>query len=257
MRAHRLFTIGIGGAHSSVGKTTLAAAVLRYLMTSQPAYPFRHRPRLGAVKYTKTALYASLIDDETVIRQTDKDTARLAEAGAEQVLWIKSRAADLKEVMPLALERLSGLDGVVIEGNSAIEFAKPDIVIFIAGESEESIKLSADKLLRQADIIIVSEVSGKVPVISGAMETGAKLYALKKFPYAFDDGAIQGIISLMEEIAKRKDIDRLLREKAIGGKLSCAEARKIAEELSVSYQEVGAASNELKIKIKNCELGCF
>jgi LAO/AO transport system kinase len=31
----------------------------------------------------------------------------------------------------------------------------------------------------------------------------------------------------------------------------------IAEELKVSYSEVGKSANELKIKIKNCELGCF
>jgi len=41
------------------------------------------------------------------------------------------------------------------------------------------------------------------------------------------------------------------------GRISCPVARKIAEELSVSYQEVGMAADALNIKITDCELGCF
>ncbi len=52
---------------------------------------------------------------------------------------------------------------------------------------------------------------------------------------------------LKEEVLRR----------AVDGRLSCAVARKIAEGLSLPYKEVGAAANELGIKIKNCELGCF
>jgi LAO/AO transport system kinase len=48
-----------------------------------------------------------------------------------------------------------------------------------------------------------------------------------------------------------------LKKKTINGRLSCPVARKIAEELSVSYQEVGKIADELNIKITDCELGCF
>src|SRR5664279_849664 len=150
---HKPFIIGIGGAHSAVGKTSLAAAIIRHL-SQHPAYPFGKKPCLGAVKYTKTELYASLIEDEAVIKQEDKDTARLSTAGAEKVLWVKSPREELEEPLSLALSKLADLDGIVIEGNSAIEFAKPDIVIFIFGESKESTKPSAAKLIRQADIVI-------------------------------------------------------------------------------------------------------
>jgi LAO/AO transport system kinase len=246
--------MGIGGEHSSVGKTGLAASIIRHLTTQKSAYPFGNRPRLGAIKYTKTPLYASLIDDESIIGRESKDTARLSEAGAKRVLWIKSPRADLEELLPVALSRLADLDGIVIEGNSAIEFAKPDIVIFIIGESEKSIKPSATTLLSQADIIIVPNTDQTVRPVS---VPSARLHVLKDYPYVFDDEAIQVIISLMEEIVKKKEIERLLRERAIDARLTCSAARMIAEELKVSYGEVGRAANELKIKIKNCELGCF
>jgi len=48
-----------------------------------------------------------------------------------------------------------------------------------------------------------------------------------------------------------------IRKKAVNNRLSCPAARKIAEELSVSYKEVGRIADELKVKIAACELGCF
>lgn len=54
-----------------------------------------------------------------------------------------------------------------------------------------------------------------------------------------------------------KAIEEELRKKAADGRLSCALARRIAEDLGVSYAEVGRAADELRIKIADCELGCF
>jgi len=48
-----------------------------------------------------------------------------------------------------------------------------------------------------------------------------------------------------------------LGRRAAGGRITCQEARRIAEDLRVPYAEVGRAADELKIRIKDCELGCF
>lgn len=52
---------------------------------------------------------------------------------------------------------------------------------------------------------------------------------------------------IAEEIIKR----------AKNKRLPCPVARKIAKELSVSLKEVGKTADELKVKITDCELGCF
>jgi hypothetical protein len=52
-------------------------------------------------------------------------------------------------------------------------------------------------------------------------------------------------------------IKELLMKKAVDGKIACPAARKIAEELSIPYKEVGRNADELRIKITGCELGCF
>lgn len=55
---------------------------------------------------------------------------------------------------------------------------------------------------------------------------------------------------------KEKIVEEV-KKRAIDNKISCMVARKIAEDLSVSYREIGKAADELKVKIINCELGCF
>ena len=54
-----------------------------------------------------------------------------------------------------------------------------------------------------------------------------------------------------------KKLEELIMEQSMDNKLSCASARNIAEILGCPIKDVGAAADELGIKIKNCELGCF
>lgn len=48
-----------------------------------------------------------------------------------------------------------------------------------------------------------------------------------------------------------------IKKKATGGTIPCRVARKIAENLSVPYKDVGKIADEMHIKITHCELGCF
>lgn len=54
-----------------------------------------------------------------------------------------------------------------------------------------------------------------------------------------------------------KELMLKLIEIAPEGKISCTEARELAEKLGVQSSAVGKACNEAKIKIYGCELGCF
>ena len=137
----RPFIIGICGGGSGAGKTTVACRLLEQF------------PSWGAIKYTKTSLYGSVTDDLKVLSQKGKDTERFLDAGAGRVLWVQSPFHELPEVLPVALDMLSHLQGVIVEGNSAVKVLRPDIVIFIAGP-EGTIKEGAEDLLRMADIVV-------------------------------------------------------------------------------------------------------
>ena len=55
----------------------------------------------------------------------------------------------------------------------------------------------------------------------------------------------------------QEDIKARIKAAAPEGKLACAAAFRLAEELGISRQELGEMFNELKIKITHCQLGCF
>jgi molybdopterin-guanine dinucleotide biosynthesis protein len=133
--------IGIGGGHSGAGKTSVATNILQ---------SFRS---WGAIKYTRTSLYASIVDDSAVVSQEGKDTKRLLEAGAGKVIWVQAPYAELEAVLPVAMDMLADLEGIVIEGNSPMDFIRPDIVVFVAG-SRWKMKSSANRVLHMADIVI-------------------------------------------------------------------------------------------------------
>ncbi len=48
-----------------------------------------------------------------------------------------------------------------------------------------------------------------------------------------------------------------VKAKAEEGRIACAVALKLAEELEVPTAEVGKAANALDVKIVKCSLGCF
>jgi len=52
-------------------------------------------------------------------------------------------------------------------------------------------------------------------------------------------------------------IEKKIKASLVNGKLPCAVAFKIAKELKVPLREVGDAADRLRIKICNCQLGCF
>lgn len=55
----------------------------------------------------------------------------------------------------------------------------------------------------------------------------------------------------------REELTREIRKRAVNGRLSCEAAHQLSGEHRVSLQEIGALCNELKIKIADCQLGCF
>jgi len=48
-----------------------------------------------------------------------------------------------------------------------------------------------------------------------------------------------------------------IRAAAPEGKIPCAAAFRLAEDLKISRKELGDLLNDLRIKIIQCQLGCF
>ncbi len=166
--------IGISGAYSGAGKTTIATRILQRLKG------------WGAIKYTKTEIYCSVADDIAVLSEEGKDTKKLLDSRAEKVLWVQSPPADLKEMLPLAVDKFSDCEGILVEGNSAVDVLKPDIVVFVSGDKKK-FKEGAEKILSMADVVIYDkEPPDETPGGS------------KKFSWDSVDTCIDHIIGLVQ-----------------------------------------------------------
>ena len=65
------------------------------------------------------------------------------------------------------------------------------------------------------------------------------------------------LVNTKRRLIMTKELDEKIKASSVNGKLPCASAFKIAEQLNVSIKEVGEACNKLYVKIRSCQLGCF
>ncbi len=55
----------------------------------------------------------------------------------------------------------------------------------------------------------------------------------------------------------RQDLQNRIRAAAPEGRIPCPAAIRLADELGISRREMGELLDELRIKITQCQLGCF
>ena len=60
-----------------------------------------------------------------------------------------------------------------------------------------------------------------------------------------------------DKMLDRKQLEAAILERAKEGKIPCALCFKIAEDFGITKREMGKILNEMKIKIGQCQLGCF
>ena len=151
MRA-RPTIVAISGFSSNVGKTTLVCELLRML------------PGWEAIKLTRGhyrscgrdpagCCVSDLLRDEPVIRsgrefnyQIGKDTGSFWDAGASNVHWVIVKDGQVAQGINEALNRVEA-EGVIVEGNSFLEYVTADLAIMCARSEGGTIKGSARKAL--------------------------------------------------------------------------------------------------------------
>lgn len=155
--------IAVSGFSSNVGKTTLVCELLRQL------------PGWEAIKLTRGhyrscgrdpagCCVSDLLRSEPVIRsgregnyESGKDTARFWDAGAANVHWVIVKDDQVEQGIEEAISRVEA-DGVVIEGNSFLEYVTADLTIMCARAEGGTIKSSARSALGKSDFLYVSSL---------------------------------------------------------------------------------------------------
>ncbi len=157
--------IVISGKASGVGKTTLAAEIIKNL-----------KCRTGAIKTSIIEDKPELVSaDPEIVEAEGSDTAIMAASGADKVVYLRSDYEHLKENLDRAREMTAELDYLVIEGNSVLDYLNPALIIYLEREELEA-KPSAVKAEARADIVI--DYRSMTPVINGKMELKALEFEL-------------------------------------------------------------------------------
>jgi hypothetical protein len=151
-------TVAVSGFSSEVGKTSLLCELLRAFPGWEAIKMTRGHYR-SCGKDPHACCVSHLLGDEPVIRsgraQTyagGKDTGRYWEAGASNVHWVIVTDDQVEQGIRLALGRVTA-PGVLIEGNSFLEFVDVDFAVMVARASGGKIKASARRGLRKSSAL--------------------------------------------------------------------------------------------------------
>jgi len=163
MNDHRPIIVAVSGLSSNTGKTTLVCDLLRRLPGWEAIKLTRGHYR-SCGKDPQGCCVSDLLRDEPLIRsgreanyEKGKDTGRFWGAGASNVHWVIVGEGQVEEGIKHALARVQTA-GVIVEGNSFLDFIEADFAIMCARAGENKMKTSARRTLAKANAIYLSTI---------------------------------------------------------------------------------------------------
>ena len=161
MKTKKPIIVAVSGLSSNTGKTTLVCELLRRLPAWEAIKLTRGHYR-SCGKDPQGCCVSDLIRDEPLIRsgrqanyEFGKDTGRYWDAGATDVHWVIAGEEQVEAGIREAVSRVKS-EGVIVEGNSFLDFIEADFAIMCARAGENKMKTSARRTLERADALYLS-----------------------------------------------------------------------------------------------------
>jgi molybdopterin-guanine dinucleotide biosynthesis protein len=155
--------IAVSGLSSNTGKTTLVCELIRRLPGWEAIKITRGHYR-SCGKDPSGCCVSDLLREEPLIRsgreanyEKGKDTGRFWESGAANVHWVIVGEDQVERGINEALARVKSA-GVIVEGNSFLDFINADFAITCARAGENRMKSSARRTLARADALYLSTI---------------------------------------------------------------------------------------------------
>jgi molybdopterin-guanine dinucleotide biosynthesis protein len=165
MKLHRPTIVAVSGFSSNVGKTTLVCELLSHLPGWEAIKLTRGHYR-SCGREPETCCVSDLLQDEPVVRTgresnyaIGKDTGRFWDSGAANVHWVIVSDDQVEQGIAKALSRVKA-EGVVIEGNSFLQYVEADVTIMCSRAEGGKIKSSARSTLAKTDLLYLSSLNG-------------------------------------------------------------------------------------------------
>ncbi len=155
--------VAVSGLSSNTGKTTLVCELLKRLPGWEAIKLTRGHYR-SCGKDPSGCCVSDLLRDEPLIRsgrgenyEAGKDTGRFWDAGAANVHWVIVGEDQVEDGIKQALSLVTA-PGVVVEGNSFLDYVSADFAIMCARAGENRMKASARRTLEKADALYLSTI---------------------------------------------------------------------------------------------------
>ncbi len=160
-RADRPKIIVVGGHTRNIGKTSVAAGLIRY---------FSFLP-WTAIKITQYGHGVCSRDGKrcdcaptehpfALTEETDasgpSDTSRFLAAGAQRSLWLRVRQGQLGHAFSILQQALDHAEYALVESNSVLEFVRPELYLVVLDSSYPDFKKSARRFLQFADALVTT-----------------------------------------------------------------------------------------------------
>ncbi len=163
MNDRRPIIAAVSGLSSNTGKTTLACELIAQLPGWEAIKLTRGHYR-SCGKDPSGCCVSDLLREQPLIRsgreanyEFGKDTGRFWDAGAVNVHWVIVDENQVEAGINEALTRVKSA-GVIVEGNSFLEYVEPHFAIMCARAGENKLKSSARRNLPRADALYLSTI---------------------------------------------------------------------------------------------------
>lgn len=163
MNDRRPIIVAVSGLSSNTGKTTLVCELLERLPGWEAIKLTRGHYR-SCGKDPSGCCVSDMLREEPLIRsgraanyEKGKDTGRFWDAGAVNVHWVIVGEDQVEAGINEALSRVQSA-GVIVEGNSFLDYVEADYAIMCARAGENKLKASSKRTLAKADAIYLSTI---------------------------------------------------------------------------------------------------
>jgi hypothetical protein len=106
-----------------------------------------------------------------------------------------------------------------------------------------------------AEAFRIAEELGVAPLVVGEVADGVDIRLVRCQLGLFGYGERKRIVKPAESVSP--ELERIIREGLVEGRLPCTTAWAIAARLSLPKMDVSNAAEKLGIRIKPCQLGAF
>jgi hypothetical protein len=215
------FVIAVCGFSSNVGKTTLICELIQRLSGWEAVKLTRGHYR-SCGKDPAGCCVSDLLTDEPLVRsgrenyERGKDTGRFWDAGASNVHWVIATDSQVEQGIHRALGRVE-TEGVVIEGNSFLDYINADLTLMCARATGGTVKSSARRTLKKCDFLYLSSLDSNDAV---SREQFATFCAAQKLDLGLDRLPIlthKDLDDLTRRVCQRMQIEDMNRLSVCSG----------------------------------------